>query len=242
MPSDDLKKPVASYGRTLGRPEIVYEDNHVIVAIKPPGFLSQADGGPSPDMLTWLKAYVKDTYQKPGDVYLGLVHRLDQPVGGLMVFARTSKAAARLSSQIRDHEMEKGYLAVVHGLPEPSAGEIRICLKKAPATNLVRVDPTGLESTLTYETVRHDEKTDSTLLRIRLGTGRGHQIRVSLAHAGWPIVFDQRYGSSADRGRGDIALFAHRLGFRHPTLRDLRLFEAPIPTQAPFDRFQPLGV
>ncbi len=224
------------------QPVIIHEDNHVIVAVKPPGFLSQADGGPAPDMLTWLKAVIKEKYEKPGAVYLGLVHRLDQPVSGLMVFARTSKSASRLSSQIRERRFEKGYLAVVHGHPVPATGEICVRLLKDASTNRVRVDPAGLESSLIYEVIAYHEQTDSSLISISLGTGRGHQIRVSLAHRGWPIVYDQRYGLTEDRGLGDIALFANRLGFFHPTRKDWCLFTQPMPTRHPFDRFRPFDV
>lgn len=235
-----MTRPIVN--SSLDLPEILFEDNHLIVARKPAGFLSQADGKPSPDMLTFLKAYLKEKYSKPGEVFLGLVHRLDQPVGGVMVFARTSKAAARLSQQVRDHQMKKEYLAVVHGCPEPSAGEILIRLLKDPATNQVRVDPAGLESNLAYESVAYDRSTDCTLLRIRLGTGRGHQIRVSLAHSGWPIVFDQKYGRPGDRGRGDVALFASDLGFTHPTRPEWMAFHADPPVIPPFDRFREIGV
>lgn len=219
-------------------PAIVHEDNQIIVAVKPAGWLSQADGKAAPDMLTVLKAYIKEKYGKPGDVFLGLVHRLDQPVGGLMVFARTSKAAARLSEQVRERRVDKLYLAVVHGQPQPAGGDIRVRLLKDPQTNTVRVDPAGLESTLEYRTAACDAASGTCLLQIRLGTGRGHQIRVSLAHAGWPIVFDQKYGRPADRGRGDIALFAWGLAFMHPTRPERLAFSVPPPSVPPFDRFE----
>ena len=155
-----------------------------------------------------------------------------------MVFARTSKAAARLSQQVRDHLVDKRYLAVVHGRPQPPDGEIHVRLLKDTQTNMVRVDPAGLESVLAYRTVACDEASGTCLLRILLGTGRGHQIRVSLAHAGWPIVFDQKYGLPGDRGRGDVALFAWGLAFGHPTRPERLAFSAPPPTVPPFDRFE----
>lgn len=225
-----------------GQPEILHEDNHLIVVIKPVGFLSQADGKDALDLVNWLKAYVKEKYSKPGEVFIGLLHRLDQPVGGVMVFARTSKAAARLSQQIRDRQMEKEYRAVVHGRPQPVEGVIQVRLVKDPSTNRVRVDPEGLASDLAYETIGYDQASDCSLLRIRLGSGRGHQIRVSLAHAGWPIVFDQKYGLASDRGKGDVALFASDLRFTHPTRPERLAFHADLPDQPPFDRFHAFDV
>jgi 23S rRNA pseudouridine1911/1915/1917 synthase len=226
----------------MDQPKILYEDNHLIVADKPAGYLSQADGKGAPDMLTFLKSYISQKYDKPGDVFMGLVHRLDQPVSGIMVFARTSKAASRLSQQIRDHQMEKKYKAIVHGRPDPPAGEIKIRLLKDQETNLVRVDPTGKESNLVYQTVAYDLTSDSTLLAIELGTGRGHQIRVSLAHAGWPIYFDQKYGLPSDRGCGDIALIASSLRFKHPTRDEMLTFNIDLPPRPPYDRFQHMGL
>jgi len=227
---------------TLGQPEILHEDNHLIVVCKPAGFLSQADGKDAPDLVNWLKAYVKEKYKKPGEVFIGLVHRLDQPVGGVMVFARTSKAAARLSQQIRERQMDKEYRAVVHGRPQPAEGVIHIRLVKDPATNRVRVDPEGLASDLAFETIGYDAESDCSLLRIRLGSGRGHQIRVSLAHSGWPIVFDQKYGLASDRGKGDVALFASDLRFTHPTRPERLAFHADLPDKPPFDRFHAIDV
>jgi 23S rRNA pseudouridine1911/1915/1917 synthase len=226
-------------GDNSGReiPTILYEDNHLLVAIKPAGWLSQADSSQSPDMLTELKAYLKQKYNKPGEVFLGLVHRLDQPVSGIMVFARTSKAASRLSEQVREHRLERRYLAVIHSRPEAESGDIHVNLLKDKKTNITRVDPAGLASTLHYRLLAFDAASETSLVEIQLGTGRSHQIRVSFAYAGWPLVFDQKYGLPRDRGRGDVALFAWKLAFEHPTKRERLEFAAPLPKQAPFDRF-----
>ena len=228
-------------------PQILYEDNHVLVAVKKPGMLAQSDGSQTPDMLTLLKEDLRQRYQKPGRVFLGLVHRLDQPVGGVMVFARTSKAAGRLSAQIREHRFEKYYLAVVHGCPEPLRGQMTDYLEKDPKSNIVRVVPAsqGKKAWLSYARIEADT-TGLSLLAIRLGTGRPHQIRVQLASRGWPIVGDRRYGTGdADLSGGklsDPALFACALGFYHPTLAEQLFFNAAPPDEPPWNRFHPVDL
>ncbi len=224
------------------KPVIIFEDNHVIVAVKPPGVLSQADGGPSADMLTLLKDDIKIRFNKPGEVYLGLLHRLDQPVGGLMVFARTSKAAARLSAQIREHQLAKTYLAVVQGLPEPDQGLLEDSLHKDPATRLVAVVAAGQgqDAILTYKVLARRADLGLSLLAIRLQTGRSHQIRVQLASRGWPIVGDRRYGADKHErqtGENNIALFAWQLGFFHPVSKAWLEFSAPPPDGRPWNAF-----
>jgi 23S rRNA pseudouridine1911/1915/1917 synthase len=233
-----------SCAASAATPPIVFEDNHILVAVKRPGILSQADGSTSPDMLTLLKQDVKQRYNKPGDVFLGLLHRLDQPVGGLMVFARTSKAAARLSAQIRGHQLAKFYLAVVQGLPDPPNGQLRDNLQQDPATRQVRVveEQAGQEAILDYATVEQRPDLGLSLLAIRLQTGRGHQIRVQLASRGWPIVGDRRYGRTT-KGQGgpfpDIALFAAGLGFFHPISQEWVTFAAQPPDTHPWAIFTP---
>lgn len=224
-------------------PHILFEDNHLVVAVKLPGILSQADGSASLDMLTLIRRDLKIRYNKPGEVFLGLLHRLDQPVGGLMVFARTSKAAARMSQQIREHRLAKLYLAVVRGLPAPDQGSLADQLEKDPATRNVRVvkDGSGQSARLDYRVLSHQQDLDLSLVAIRLETGRSHQIRVQLASRGWPIVNDFRYGAAAGNKRGvaDIALFAAGLGFSHPISREWMQFSAPPPAQAPWNVFDP---
>jgi len=221
-------------------PEIVYEDNHLIVAVKKPGVLSQADSSDSPDMLTLLKQDIKIRYNKPGDVFLGLVHRLDQPVGGLMVFARTSKAASRLSQQVRDHQFAKIYLAVIQGRPVHDRGTLQDDLLQDTATRQVRVVQagSGQAASLDYQVVSQRPELNLALLAIRLHTGRGHQIRVQLASRGWPIVNDFRYGSGAgNHRRADIALLAAGLGFLHPVSRQWMQFTASPPQEEPWTAF-----
>lgn len=200
---------------------VIYEDNHVIVVEKPCNVPSQADKTGDIDMLTMVKAYIKEKYQKPGEVYLGLVHRLDRPVGGIMVFARTSKAASRLSEAIRTNQFSKKYLAVVEGKLENKKGVLEDYLLKNEALNksmVVSKDKKGAKlARLSYEVLEEIEilgKQES-LLKIKLETGRHHQIRVQFSHLGHPLIGDQKYGNSAPGVQ--IALWAYELEFCHPT-------------------------
>lgn len=217
--------------------KILYEDNHVIVCIKPAGVLSQSDGSGAPDMLTILKRYIKEKYGKPGEVYLGLVHRLDRPVSGVMVFARTSKAASRLSEQIRTRKVEKLYRCVVNGVLEGS-GRLENYISKDEDRNIVTVSdsekPGYKASYLDYRAIA--TKDGLTLTEIRLGTGRSHQIRAQMAHNGYPLVGDQKYGLKDNRCK-DIALESFKLSFEHPVKRELITFEAPIPEGFPWNLF-----
>ena len=203
----------------------VYEDNHLLVAVKPQGQLTQSDETGDLSLQDECKQYIKEKYQKPGEVYLGLVHRLDRPVGGLVAFARTSKAASRLSEQLRTHHMDREYLAVVEGEDLPARGDLRDWLLQGE-DGLVRVVPEGTpgakEARLHYERLGAREGT--ALVHLRLETGRKHQIRVQLSHLGYPICFDMRYGHG-ERGR-DIALFGAVLRLTHPTRKEDMTFTA----------------
>lgn len=224
--------------RMTCRPDIpvLYEDNHILVVQKPVNLPVQEDLSGDPDLLTLLKAYIKEKYAKPGEVYLGLVHRLDRPVGGVMVFARTSKAAARLTSQFASHQARKRYAAVVTGSPEPEA-QLTDWLFKDPSTFSSRVVPPGTpdakEARLRYACIGRSGQT--ALLDVELFTGRPHQIRVQLSHAGLPIEGDQRYNPSAAPGT-QIALWSYALTFQHPTLKEEMTFTCP-PEGAAFSRF-----
>ena len=216
---------------------VLYEDNHIIVAIKPAGVLSQSDGSGAPDMLTILKSYIKEKYEKPGEVYLGLVHRLDRPVSGVMVFARTSKAASRLSEQIRLHKVDKIYRCVVNGVVE-GEGRLENYISKDESRNMVTVSdnakPGFKASYLDYKTLA--SKDGLTLVEVKLGTGRSHQIRAQMAYAGHPLIGDQKYGKRDDRTK-DIALEAYKLSFEHPVKHEFITFEAPIPSGFPWSLF-----
>lgn len=215
---------------------LLYEDNHLLVVSKPAGLLSQEDHTGNPDLLTLCKAFIKERDQKPGNVFLGLVHRLDRPVSGVMVLAKTSKAASRISEQIRKRTVGKRYLAVVEGASPPS-GYLDHHLLKDSSTNRSRViasprrgsKPAQLSFTTLQQSGEHS------LLEVQLLTGRAHQIRVQLAHIGHPIAGDQKYGS----GRfPTIALHARSFTLMHPTTKEEMVFVAPMPENKPWVWFR----
>lgn len=202
---------------------IFYEDNHLIVVEKQPNILSQADSTNDMDMLTLVKNYIKEKYNKPGNVYLGLVHRLDRPVGGIMVFAKTSKAASRLSEQVRNHTFKKTYLAVVRGKLEKKEDTYVDYLKKLDNGNtIVTNESDGKLSELTYRVLGYNENDNTTLVEINLKTGRHHQIRVQFSSRGYPLCGDQRYGIL---DKTQIALYAYKLEFKHPTTKEIMNFQ-----------------
>jgi 23S rRNA pseudouridine1911/1915/1917 synthase len=210
---------------------VIFEDNHLLVVNKPVNILSQADKTGDRDMLTLLKQDLKVRYNKPGNVYLGLVHRLDRPVGGVMVFAKTSKAAARLSNQVRTREFRKTYLAVVHGKPEKTR-RLRHYLAKDYSSNTVSVvsknAENAKEAVLEYRVL--GSTGDLSLLKINLMTGRSHQIRVQLASTGHPLFGDQKYGAKVNKPGMQIALCCYEITCLHPTRKEPLTF-----TQKPQD-------
>lgn len=195
--------------------DVLYEDNQVIVVLKPANVLSQADSTNDPDMLNIVKSYVKNKYNKPGNVYIGLVHRLDRPVGGVMVFARTSKAASRLSLAIKNHMVQKTYLAVVHGKVQSEDTFVDYLVKLENGNTIVSNKMEGKKGELSYHLLSYSERDDVSLVEIKLKTGRHHQIRVQFASRGYPLVGDCRYGKKSD-GLSGLALFAYKLEFIHP--------------------------
>ena len=196
---------------------ILYEDNHIIVVVKPFNILSQGDDTNDKDMLTIIKEYLKEKYNKPGNVYLGLVHRLDRPVGGVMVFAKTSKAASRLSEEVRTNLVHKNYLAIVHG--KTLDKEVLIDkISKDEKTNNSYIDlDNGKESILMYTTLYYDKDKDLSLVDVDLKTGRHHQIRLQMSNRGFPLYGDQRYGLGE---KTQIKLFAYKLRFIHPVTKE----------------------
>jgi 23S rRNA pseudouridine1911/1915/1917 synthase len=283
---------------------IIFEDNHLLVVEKPPGIPTQGDISGDEDLLSLLKRDIKERYNKPGNVFLGMVHRLDRPVGGVMVFAKTSKAASRLSDSIRKREFEKTYLAVIHGVPDPLSGTLRHFLQKNNKKNTVRAVPAssgkGMEAVLNYKTI--GSSGNLSLVEVELITGRPHQVRVQFAGTGFPVYGDARYGlrhglnhdlrsdlrsnlkgglksglidslknglkdglkdshgdglkdgltvrlrgdlkSGLEYGRTDgrnesgIALWSHKLSFKHPTRDEIMTFRSYPPNQYPWTLFE----
>ncbi len=213
--------------------KIIYEDNHLLIIEKPINIPVQADYSQDKDCLTLLKEYIKEKYHKPGNVYLGLVHRLDRPVGGIMVFARTSKAAARLSKQIKDKTFKKTYIAVVNGKIDLE-GTMKDKLIKDEKTNITKVSSNGKEAILNYKRLAY--KNNFSLVKIDLITGRSHQIRVQFASRNHPLYGDQKYNLKPEKG--PIALFAKKIEFMHPTTNELLTFEIQTPNRYPFNIFK----
>jgi 23S rRNA pseudouridine1911/1915/1917 synthase len=210
--------------------QVLYEDNHLLVVNKPAGIATMGTAAGTPSMVTLAKQYLKQQYQKPGNVYLGVVSRLDSLVSGVLVFARTSKAAARLSKQFRDRQTQKQYWAIVSGTPQPKQGELVHWMFKDESQQRMAVSrkksADAQEARLKYQTVRAFPQ--ATLLEVELLTGRKHQIRVQLAEAGHPILGDRKYGSQATFPAG-IALHARILVIEHPTLKQSMTFNATLP-------------
>lgn len=209
-------------GNQMNKLNILYEDNHIIVVEKPCNVLSQSDATNDLDLLTMVKQYIKEKYHKPGNVYIGLVHRLDRPVGGIMVFARSSKAAARLTKQIQNHEFQKKYLAVARGKMEQDCATYKDFILKLEDGNSI-ISSKGKVAILNYQLLEYNKEEDMSLVSIDLKTGRHHQIRVQFANHNHPLCGDQRYGKEVDKTQ--IALYAYSLSFTHPTTKEILHFE-----------------
>lgn len=222
--------------------EILYEDNHLLGVVKPVNLPSQGDISGDPDLLTLLKEDLKVRYQKPGNVFLGLVHRLDRPVGGAMIFAKTSKAASRLSDAIRTHHFSKEYLAVTRGIPSKEKGRLTHYLLKDERSNIVFVASPSTrgakEAILEYQVLK--TKNEMALILIHLITGRPHQIRVQMAAIGTPLYGDQKYGEKVNRPGEQLALWSYRLRFPHPTKKEEVLLISLPPNRFPWQLFQPI--
>ncbi len=219
---------------------IIYEDNHLLVAEKPVNMPSQADESKDADILAVLKEYLKHKYDKPGNIYLGLIHRLDRPVGGVMAFAKTSKAASRLSEQIRSREFKKTYLAVIHGKTDKPCGRLEHHLLKDTKTNTVKAVkkpiPGSKEAILDYETIEGSK--ELSLVKIRLYTGRSHQIRVQFSSIGHPLYGDQKYGTSLNKIGQQIALWSYEIKCKHPTRQEEMIFKCKPHDEKPWNLFK----
>ena len=214
---------------------VIYEDNHLLVVEKPVNIPTQADSTNDPDMHSLLKEYIKEKYQKPGNVYLGLVHRLDRPVGGLMVFAKTSKCAARLTKQLQTSQFSKTYLAVIDNVITKEEDTYVDKLLKNQDTNMVTVNEAGKEAILSYKLLAVKDRLS--LVEINLQTGRSHQIRVQFASRGNPLYGDQRYNKNA-KAKEQIALLAYKLSFNHPTTNERLTFELKTKDNYPWNLFK----
>ena len=212
---------------------ILYEDNHLLVVIKPRDVLSQSDITNQIDMLSILKDYLKNKYNKPGNVYLGLVHRLDKPTSGIMVFARTSKAAKRLQESIINKTFKKTYLAVIHG-KVPNNGTYIDYLEKQGNNSIISTKEKGKYAELDFNRLDYEKDKDLSLVEINLKTGRNHQIRLQFASRGYPLYGDSKYGNDKNLNLG---LFAYKLEFPHPTTKKILTFKS-IPDYEPFKNFK----
>ena len=214
---------------------ILYEDNHIIVVVKPQNILSQGDSTKDIDMLSIIKKYLKEKYNKPGNVYLGLVHRLDRPAGGVMVFAKSSKAASRLQESMKNGLFHKKYLAVVNGLLDEKDGEmVDYLLKKDDGTTIVTSKEKGKLSKLKYKVVDENISHNLSLVEIELLTGRHHQIRVQFSTRSHPLFGDQRYGKQDNK---QICLWAYEIEFLHPVKKEMMKFRFLPPKIEGFEIF-----
>ena len=213
---------------------ILYEDNHLLVVVKNANIPVQKDDSNDIDLLTKLKEYLKVKYNKPGNVYLGLVHRLDRPVSGVMVFAKTSKAASRLSEQIRTKKFEKKYYAIIDGKLKDTEGIFKDKLLKNNKTNTTIISDNGKEAILNYKVLKIVN--NLSLVDINLVTGRSHQIRVQFSSRHYPLYGDQRYNKNAQKGQ-QIALISYYLSFYHPISKEKMVFEIKYPDFYPWSLF-----
>lgn len=218
---------------------VLFEDNHVLAIEKPINVPTQADASGDPDLLSLLKEDLKIRHNKPGNVFLGLVHRLDRPVGGAMIFAKTSKAASRLSESVRNRSFHKRYVAVLNGVPAASQGRLVHHLLKDSRTNIVQCVQAGSEGAkeaiLDYRVL--GQANGLTLVQVELHTGRSHQIRVQMQAIGCPLYGDQKYGQAVSRPGQQLALWSIVAGAPHPVSKEDMWFYSLPPVQFPWSEW-----
>ena len=209
----------------------LYEDNHLIIVDKKPGEIVQGDKTGDTPLSETIKQYLKEKYAKPGNVFCGVVHRIDRPVGGAVIFAKTSKALQRLNKMLRDGEIHKTYWAIVEGKPGDPQATLKNYLKSDGRLNKTFItgpgDPEAKEAVLNYKTIAEGSR--YTLLEIELLTGRKHQIRAQLAAIGHPIKGDLKDGAKRSNPDGSISLLARKIEFIHPVSHQAITAEAPLP-------------
>ncbi len=229
-----------NWGENMEKLTVLYEDNQVVVVIKPQNVPTQADASGDEDMLSMVKAYVKEKYNKEGEAFIGLVHRLDRPTGGIMVFARNSKSAKRLSEQFATHDVEKTYYAVTRGVVKIKTQKLINYLRKDEKENIVKVVPMSEKGAKKAELVYNylEDNGSESLLEVKILTGRSHQIRLQLANIGYPLVGDVKYGK--DKGvTQKLGLWAGKLAFNHPTTKERLVFMAMADeTTQPWNKFK----
>ena len=218
---------------------IIYEDNHLLVVEKPVNIPVQEDNSKDLDFLNILKNYIKKRDNKPGNVYIGLIHRLDRPVGGIMVFAKTSKCASRLSKQVQNHDFKKIYYAVIMNKPKKEKDTLEDYLLKDEKNNIVKIDKQGKKAILDYELI--DYKDNMSLVKISLKTGRSHQIRVQCSSRGYPLYGDHKYNPKVIPN-SNIALFSQSLSFYHPVTKEYLTFKLDLPNIYPVNIFKDIDI
>lgn len=220
--------------------DVLYEDNHIIVVLKPQNIPSQSDESGDLDMLSMVKNYIKEKYHKPGNAYVGLVHRLDRPTGGIMVFAKTSKSAKRLCEQIKTKDFQKKYLCILDGIPKMQTGTLIDYLKKDEKNNIVKIVPQSemgaKKAELDYVILQKYQEKYS-LVEVLLKTGRSHQIRVQMSNLKTPLYGDVKYGYNKEKSM--LALWAYKLDFVHPVTKQIMHFKVCPPIeQLPWSLFR----
>lgn len=214
--------------------QVLFEDNHLIIVNKRVGDIVQGDKTGDTPLSEIVKQYIADKYNKPGKVFLGVVHRLDRPTTGIVIFSKTSKSLERMNKMLRDKQIQKTYFALVEGCPDPSKATLEHYLRKNPKNNkstaFIKASKDAKKAVLHYETILKLDR--YSLLEINLETGRHHQIRCQLSVSGHPIKGDLKYGSKRSNQNGGIHLHAVKIEFNHPVKKDLLSVKAPLPNDS----------